>query len=290
MKRRNEVTVGILITVAIIILITGTLWLVRGGLRKGYTLYTRFPWGQSLKQGQAVQLAGVTVGFVEDVKLNPIGVIDVTLNVLNKYRVPNSAYAEVYPVGIFGDVVVALRVPNPTAAAFKPLDTIPSRTAATGLDALQARADTITASLERISRTLEAEFVTGGGIRDVRATISSINRLTAQIENMVAAQDRNLTATMATLRGAVDSAQIKSTLATFRQTAANADSLMQRLSSNTTQLQALLARLERGEGTAGKLMTDTLLYRDTRNLLMRVDSLIADFQTNPKKYINLRVF
>ena len=95
---------------------------------------------------------------------------------------------------------------------------------------------------------------------------------------------------MATLRGAVDSAQIKSTLAAFRQTASNADSLMQRLSSNTTQLQAVLARLERGEGTAGKLLTDSLLYRDTRNLLMRVDSLVADFQKNPKKYINLSVF
>jgi phospholipid/cholesterol/gamma-HCH transport system substrate-binding protein len=290
MKRRNEVTVGILITVAIIILITGTLWLVRGGLKRGYALYTRFPWGQSLKQGQAVQLAGVTVGFVDDVKLNPIGVIDVELNVLNKYKVPSSAYAEVYPVGIFGDVVVALRVPNPTAVAYKPGDTIPSRTASSGLDALQARADTITASLERITRVLESELVGGGGIREMRATIGSINRLTSQIQSMVAAQDRNLTATMATLRGAVDSAQIKATLATFRQTAANADSLMQRLSSNTTQLQAVLARLERGEGTAGKLMTDTLLYRDARNLLTRVDSLVSDFQKNPRKYINLRVF
>ena len=290
MKRRNEVTVGILITVAIIILITGTLWLVRGGLRRGYTLYTRFPWGQSLKQGQAVQLAGVTVGFVDDVKLNPIGVIDVKLDVLNKYTVPNSAYAEVYPVGIFGDVVVALRVPNPTAAAFKPGDTIPSRTATSGLDALQARADTITASLERITHVLESELVGGGGIREMHATITSVNRLTAQIQAMVAAQDRNLTSTLATLRGAVDSAQIKATLTTFRQTAANADSLMQRLSSNTTQLQAVLARLERGEGTAGKLMTDTLLYRDARNLLARVDSLVSDFQKNPRKYINLRVF
>jgi phospholipid/cholesterol/gamma-HCH transport system substrate-binding protein len=65
---------------------------------------------------------------------------------------------------------------------------------------------------------------------------------------------------------------------------------MLRLSSNTTQLQAIMARLERGEGSAGKFLTDTLLYRDARNLLTRVDSLVSDFQKNPRKYINLKVF
>ena len=64
---------------------------------------------------------------------------------------------------------------------------------------------------------------------------------------------------------------------------------MQRLSSNSTQLQAILARLERGEGTAGKLLSDTLLYRDARNLVTRLDSLVTDFQKNPRKYINLRI-
>jgi phospholipid/cholesterol/gamma-HCH transport system substrate-binding protein len=110
------------------------------------------------------------------------------------------------------------------------------------------------------------------------------------MNTVVSEQNRNIAVTLAALRGAVDSAQIGSTLRSFRQTSASADSLMLRLSSNTTQLQAILARLERGDGTAGKLLTDTLLYRDARNLLTRVDSLVTDFQRNPRKYINLRVF
>ena len=35
MKRRDEVLVGVLLTVATIIGIMGTIWLVRGGLRAG---------------------------------------------------------------------------------------------------------------------------------------------------------------------------------------------------------------------------------------------------------------
>jgi phospholipid/cholesterol/gamma-HCH transport system substrate-binding protein len=238
-------------------------------------------------------LSGVTVGYVSDVKLNPIGVIDVDLNIQKKYKVPHTAIAEVYPVGIFGDVVVALKVAQPSPVSFQPGDTVPSRPATGGLDALQARADTITAALGRVTRALETELVQTGGLRDIRQAISATNRLVAQMQGVITEQNRNFTATLGSFKraaGAVDSTKIASTLESFRQTSANADSLMMRLSSNATQLQAILARFERGEGTAGKLMTDTLLYRDARNLLIRVDSLVTDFQKNPRKYINLRVF
>ena len=289
MKRRDEVTVGILLTVAVIVLITGTLWLVRGGLRRGYMLHTQFPWGANLKQGQAVMLAGVTVGYVDDVRLRQ-GYLDVDLTIQNKYKVPKPSNAEVYPVGIFGDVAVALRPEAPSPISYQPGDTVPSRAAAGGIEALEARADTITASLGRITRALEVELVQTGGLTDIRRTIASLNRVTNEMQVVVAEQNRNLSATLARIRGSVDSAQIAQTVRAFRSTTASADSLMQRLSSNSTQLQAILARLERGEGTAGKLMTDTLLYRDTRNLLMHIDSLVTDFKANPKKYINVRIF
>ena len=81
MKRSNEITVGVLITVAVIVLVLGTLWLARGGLKPGYPLYTRFAWGQNLKQGQPVLLAGVTVGNVGDVTLRRAGYLDVMLRI-----------------------------------------------------------------------------------------------------------------------------------------------------------------------------------------------------------------
>ncbi len=293
MKRRDEVTVGILLTVALIILVLGLLWLMRGGLSRGYPLHTRFAWGQNLKQGQPVMLAGVTIGVVTDVTLNPAGVLDVDLSIRKKYQVPRTSFAEVYPVGIFGDVAVALKPAGPSPMSFKPGDTIPSRPATGGLDVLQARGDTVMQSLARITHAMETDFVQAGALRDLRQAIGAANRLMAQMQAIAAEQDRNLDATMTNLRrasGALDSAQLAGTLANVRSAAANSDSLMQRLSSNTTQLQALLARLERGEGTAGKLLTDTLLYRDARNLMMRVDSLVSDLQRNPRKYINLTIF
>ena len=45
-----------------------------------------------------------------------------------------------------------------------------------------------------------------------------------------------------------------------------------------------------GGGTAGRLLNDPGLYDDLRGLVTRLDSLSADLQKNPKKYINLRIF
>ena len=293
MKRRDEVQVGILITVALIVLVIGALWLARGGLSSGYPLFARFSWGQNLKQGQPLLLAGVNIGYVADVNLRRDGFLEVELRVNDDYQVPRNAVAEVIPVGIFGDAAVAMKVDTPSEASFASGDTVPTRVASSGLDALTARADTISASLARITATLEQQFVGEGGISDVRQSVTLMRRVTSSMETVLAEQNRNLTSTMAAFRSTakgMDSAQIATTLNTMRLTAANADTLMQRLSSNTTQIQALLARLERGEGSAGKLLADTTLYVNLKNLLASADSLMVDFKKNPRKYINLSIF
>jgi len=294
MKRRDEVTVGILLTVAVAVLITGTLWLVRGGLKRGYPLFTSFAWGHSVKQGQAVVLAGVTVGYVADVRLNQTnraGLLDVDLIIRDEYKIPKTAIAEVYPVGIFGDVIVALKADQPGTTFFVRGDTIPSRAASgSNLDVLQARADTIAQSLGRITKTLEGEMIAAGGIHQVRVTIDNLDRLVLQLQSAVTEQNKNITATLASVRSAVDSAELARTVKEVRTAAANTDSLALRLSSNSTQLQAIMARLERGEGTAGKLLRDSTMYNDARRLIQRTDSLLADFQKNPKKYVKLSIF
>ena len=293
MKRRDEVQVGILITVALIVLVIGALYLAQGSLRSGYPLYGRFAWGQNLKQGQPVLLAGVTIGSVKDVQLRRDGFLDVELQITNKYSVPRNAVAEVIPVGIFGDAAVALKLDRPVAESYAQGDTLPTRVASSGLDALTARADTITMALAHISGVLEKEFVGAGGISDVRQTVTLMRRAGTQLEGVVDEQNRNLTRTLEAFRNTakgMDSAQVATTLATMRSTAANADTLIQRLSSNTTQIQALLARMERGEGSLGKLMQDTTLYTNLRNLVASSDSLMVDFKKNPRKYINLSIF
>ncbi len=196
MRRRDEVFVGMLLTVAAAVAIVGTIWLTRGGLSSGYPLYTRFMWGQNLKQGQPVQLAGVSVGYVDEVRLRDEGYLDVVLRIENQYKIPRSSTAAVVPVGIFGDVAVGLTPKAPSRIAYEAGDTVPAGPSAPGMAEILARVDTIGRRVSAITAALEDQLVAGGAFRDVRQTIDAAQRLTLQLNRVATEQSQNLTATL----------------------------------------------------------------------------------------------
>ena len=59
-------------------------------------------------------LAGVNVGYVGDVKLRDDGYLDVVLRVNDDVKVPKNSMATVKPIGIFGDVAIALTPKGPS--------------------------------------------------------------------------------------------------------------------------------------------------------------------------------
>lgn len=300
MKRRDEVLVGIFLTVAVAIALLGTLWLVRGGLSSGYPLYARFAWGQNLKPGQPVLLAGVNVGAVADVTLRDDGFLDVVLRVNDDVKVPKNSVASVKPVGIFGDAAIALTPKGPSPVSYSPGDTVPVGPADTDIQAIMNRVDSIGATVQVMTKAINADLVASGGIKDMRRSLAnaaqltqSAARLSLQLNAIAAEQNRNLTATMASLRravSAVDSAKIDSTMKNFQTSSATLSRIASNLDSTSRHANNIIAGLERGEGTAGKLLKDTLLYRDLRGLVTQADSVMADLKANPKKYINLRIF
>src|SRR3954469_2607380 len=167
MNRRIEVSVGVLITVAVIVLVLGTLWLARGGLKSGYSLHTRFAWGQNLKQGQPVLLAGVNVGYVGDVQLRRAGYLDVLLRINDEYKVPKGSKATVKPIGIFGDVAVALTPPNPAPNVdFSPGDTVPPGPASADVDLILSRVDSISTATSFLMHALQTQIIEAGTLKD----------------------------------------------------------------------------------------------------------------------------
>jgi phospholipid/cholesterol/gamma-HCH transport system substrate-binding protein len=293
MKRRNEVLVGLFLTIGITVLLIGTIWLTRGALTSGYRLYANFPWGAGLKQGQPVLLAGVSVGFVDQVELKREGTILVTMRIKKQFKIPEGTSATVEPNGLFGDMLVALRPTKVTEASISPNDTVPMGKPQPTMADLLFKADSIAASAVDLTTKVQVEMVKGGGISDLRQTIASTHQLVLTLTRLAELQSQNLSSTMTTVRGrvaAVDSVQLDSIVRNVNRTATHADSLALEMRRTTAHLDALLAKLDSTNGTAGKLLNDTLLYHDVRTLVARLDSLTADFKKNPKKYVKLSIF
>ncbi len=293
MKRRDEILVGLLLLIAVVTAVGGTIWIARGGLARNYTMTTRFPWGAGLKQGQQVLLAGVAIGFVDDVQLDPNGTILVSMKIQQKYRVPKGSTATVEANGIFGDQLIAVRPQLGVKEYMSPGDSIPTGKSSPGTAELLGKGDSIATDMRALSGKIRSEFVEGGGTADVRKTINDLTKLVAQLSKVAADQSAQLTKTQETLRhtiAAIDSAKIDSTLKNVRATSATFEQLSRELKETNAQVQATITKVNSGNGTVGKLMNDPAMYERMNQLLLRVDSLTADFKKNPRKYINLKIF
>ena len=315
-KQRDEVVVGIFTLVAIVVAIAGTLWLARRGFSKSYVEYTRFAWGQNVKPGQPVNLAGVQVGFVDAVDLDETGFLKVRLSIDNSRKIPAGTTATVTNEGFFGDKSISLTpctaapaavtADTSTPAVARPFtstchyngfyaagDTIPAGRAAPSMDMLLMRADSVSAALSDVAKTARIEFVQQGGLEDLRKTLASTNALMVQLTNIAAEQSRGLTLTMNALRRsvkAIDSTAIDSTVRNMQTTTRNLTTLTSNLDSTSRKLNAVMTQLQTGDGTAAKFLNDPGVYNNLRELLGRMDSLVTDIKANPKRYINVKVF
>lgn len=322
MKRRDEVIVGVFVTFAVVIAIVGTLWLARRGFAKSYPMYARFTWGNNLKTGQPVLLAGVQVGYVDDVNLNPAGYLDVTMSIDRKWKIPEGTTATVQNEGFFGDKSVGLhpcRMPQPKLGAeagagvdtsappvppgspgpcrpgafYPPGDTIPTGTPAPSMDQILARVDSMSGALSTIVQALRVQMVQKGGLEDLRKTIASTNTLMRSLTQVADEQSKQLSATMASLRrttNAIDSAAVDSTVRGMAHTTQNLAELTTTLKQTTARLDTVMAKMNDGNGTVGRFLNDPGVYLQLRTLLARMDSLTADIKAHPNRYINVKVF
>jgi len=69
----------------------------------------------------------------------------------------------------------------------------------------------------------------------------------------------------------------------LNQTIANLDQTVGKLNS-------VVAGIDRGEGSLGKIMKDDQLYNNLNSASTNLNSLIEDMKANPKRYINFSVF
>jgi phospholipid/cholesterol/gamma-HCH transport system substrate-binding protein len=293
MRRRDAALVGLVTAVAIMVLVFGTVYLIRGGLASGYSLYSRFRWGAGVKQGQAVLLSGVSVGYVDNVDLVPDGTVSVRLSIEHKYRIPINTVAAIEPNGIFGDMQVALKPKQPTTQYIPANDTIPSAPPSPQISDLIIKMDSIGGQLGDVTKAVQVELVQGGAVADLRRTIYNANKLVETLGSIATEQSKQLSRTMVSLNravSAIDSAAIDSTVKNIRTSSANLTTLTNNLANTTSHLDAVVAKIDTGGGSAGKLVNDPALYKNLTALLARFDTLTSDLKAHPGKYVNVHIF
>ncbi len=76
----------------------------------------------------------------------------------------------------------------------------------------------------------------------------------------------------------------------IRVTAKTMEEASSRFKDASASIDNVFKKLERGDGTIGKLMNDERLYNHLDSLILSLNELAKDLKANPKRYVNVSVF
>jgi phospholipid/cholesterol/gamma-HCH transport system substrate-binding protein len=288
---KQEVTVGALVLVAVSLFIVGTMWLSGRSFSTAPPVVIMFPDAGTLKRGSPVRVSGVTMGTVESIVLEDVGKVRVAVSLSEQIQPKADATARLASIGLVGDVVIKL---DPGKAAEPLGNRVIQGSVEQGItdigSSLSEKAGAVLTGLSQIEYKRLADELT--------TTLVTFQQLARTYANTRTGPMADLTLTMESFRTL--SARFDSTLASanIARAAESADSLMNHLSQlsgdarrTSQRLDSLLAKVNRGEGSLGRLVSDTAFYDNAQKTLRSLQEFVDDLRKHPGKLgVTVRVF
>ncbi len=281
---KQEVGVGAFVLVGFAVFVALLLWLTGrrvGG--EGQRIPVVFENVAGLKKGDPVLVSGVRVGRVEGVHLERTGKVTVTLSVAPDVRPRIDAAVSIAPLDLLGAKFIKYspgvrEEPWPDGRPFVGTQE-------------QELTDMAQGVAQRANELLgnANTFVSPQLSQDLHNTMIAVQRAMSVVGEapdgpFVKQTTRTLAATERVMVR-VDSLLGSSTGKHLDSLSANLATLTNHLGSATVAIDTLLRRMNRGEGTLGKLASDSTLYTDLHNLSVALTALLTDLKEHPDKYM-----
>src|SRR5436309_154031 len=240
-----------------------------------------------------VRVSGVKKGRVGNVRLERVGHVTVTLNLDPEVRPHKDARAIVASADFLGAKYVDYD-PGLSDSMLPPRANIQGVTEEQFADVAQGAAKSAQELIANVNKGLNP----GQLATDIHATLIATQRgmdaLTKATNGPVVQQTqatlKSLEGVMAhldTLLGAANPAQTGKRLDTL---STNLAQLTSRLPDATGSLKGLLDKMDKGEGTLGRMATDTMLYKNLNATLKSLSELLTDLKERPGRYLTVKVF
>jgi phospholipid/cholesterol/gamma-HCH transport system substrate-binding protein len=290
----REAKIGIFLAGAIIIV--ATLIFIVGDLstwfkKPGYSLYAYFPSVTGLENRAAVRLAGVKIGTVREIKLAERKA-QLVMNIFPQFQVPRGSKAAMASLGLIGEKYIEI-TPSEETAYHEPGDILDA-TAAVSFDQLGVLLLSIGEEIKGVSQSLRQ--ITGeesqknlheilrnlnsfsgeldGFLKENRegfqAGIQGASRSVQEFERTVGAVSKSLNETILLIKDIAQENRdgVKTNLGKI-------DELLHEIEESVRLLRNTLEKIDRGEGTVGRLVQDPELYEEARATLDGVQQTVG---------------
>lgn len=300
MSKTSKVTIiGLWILLGLVGLYFGITYLKGlSVLSNSNTYHVRFSNVSSVAIASPVLINGYKVGNVQqlDFDLEQGGTTVLALSVNKRYKLPKDTNVSIRQ-GLLGGAEVALTLgksaevlqnkdtliaqkPGPDYVEMLNNEVIPA------VKRLIPKADSILSAWNSISNnpeipaTLKEMHATVGSVKHTMANIEAVSKqlksITEEEVPVITADFRQFASNMASISGALDSAQL--------------GSILHNLEYASAELKTLSEQLNKDSSTMGALVNDKELYMRVDSLVRSTDLLIKDIKANPKRYLKISVF
>ena len=303
MKLSNEIKLGMAIFAAVIVFVGGVIYLRGVDFQKReYTLTIFYNNVNGLQEGNPITIAGLSVGKVEDMKL--VGTaIAVKVQIQNKVQFPLDSKAYIKSSSLMGGKLIAI-TPGIDSQMLHNGDTLTGSYEADLTELTSTLApisSNVLGILERVNTTFDEKTR-----HNIQSILDDVNRSSTELERIIHDEGQRLdfaignfgtfSSNLSRFALNLDSmalsqrTNLDTSMATIRVVAYNLHQASENLRSTTQSLDIVLNKIEKGEGTLGKLVHEEKLYNDIDSLASNLNLLVKDLRENPGKYVKVSVF
>jgi phospholipid/cholesterol/gamma-HCH transport system substrate-binding protein len=274
-KLSAEAKVGLLVLGSSVILLWMTMMVGKFdfGKPKGYEVTATFDTVSGLDLKAAVRMAGVQIGTVEAVELDD-SKAKVIMRINPNVRIPKGAEAAVKTMGLLGDKYVDLVPPQHQAIPgqagqersgyYKEGDRLERTVPSSDADQLITKLSAIADDIKKVTASMSSVFGSQRGERSMEDILHDLRETTANIKEFSYALNSDgselivrLNELARNLNGVVNDNKdnLKTTLENVKEASKNAELAL-------ASIENVTKRIDRGEGTLGKLVTDEGMYNN----------------------------
>lgn len=308
MKVSNETKVGALAAVSITLLILGFNYLKGKNIfSKAKTeIYAVFDKVDGLNVANPVTINGLQIGKVYEMheKDKALTGIVVTINLTKDVDIPKGSYASISS-DLLGATTLTI-----TKSDGKELmqngDTLLTQNTAGLIEGLKASLNPALVNVNGAVKSLDSLLKVVGSYFDpatknnFHAIIGNLTKSSANLQLLLDAQTGSLakalgnvnafTANLAKNNSTIDTTLNNLSKATGKFANMKLDETLTSLQGAVTELKGVMAKANSKDGSIGLLLNDPKLYRNLESTTYKLNILLDDFRTHPKRYVNVSVF
>lgn len=289
----SEARVGIFIVAGVLATLIALFMLTDPSMFRGrYSVMAVVENAGGLRRSDPVQMRGVNIGRVMSFVMVPEGV-SIELEIEGEYEIPGDSQVRLVGIGLLGGRTVEI-LPGNSPAMAEGGDVLEGTVTSDVFGIVSDIGDEATDVIQRV-----ADLLTEPTVASFQASAQELESLLTDLAAIGREQRSELAQLVESINEAARavSSTTSSTAPALESAAMRADSALAAVNRNLevlepaiTDLRGILARVERGEGTLGRLSHDDSLYVNLTAAASSLQLLLDDIRENPGRYISLSIF